>query len=221
MFKLKNKLLLILFFIFFSLSTYQGRKIKIAQITIPLEDSLYNIKDDFFYFHFGQKRLISALIWTKTHIDADLKHYKKKDLGSWMFLRFKSLVLLDPNFIEPYRFGALYLSVVKDDIKGASHLFELGAKRFPDDYSLQFYGGYHFLHEENNPEKALKYFQRAEKLHPKNLLIKKIVTRLMKQSGETKEVLIQRLLELIKNESNPKIKEIFEKKIKEIKKESS
>jgi hypothetical protein len=195
-------------------SSFLSSKIEVPAIDYSAQEIQYNLNDELLIFHWGQKRMMSSLLWTKTMLDSDIVHYKKKDLNSWLFLRFKTLIMLDPNFIESYRYGGIYLSVIKDDIAGASYLFKLGAEKFVNDYNMQFYAGYHFLHEEVHYKLALKFFLNAERLRPNSHLIKLIVTSLMDRTNVDDEVINQRLLRLIDQESDLALKKELKQKLK-------
>ena len=113
----------------------------------------------------SQKRFLSKLLWVKTLIGSDTEKVNKSK-SSWMFFNFKSIHFLDPYFLSNYIFGGLYLSVVKDDLFGASYLYDKGTEIYPDHFHLNYYGGIHYLFEIGDKEKALKYLNRI-KNHPK------------------------------------------------------
>lgn len=108
----------------------------------------------------GQKRALASLMWINILLESDEKHYKKRDLNSWLYLRLKTLTDLDPYFIEAYRFGSLYLSVIKDDKKGAEALLTQGLQYFPTDSQLNFIMGFHQYFELKQFDKALPYLKR-------------------------------------------------------------
>jgi len=119
---------------------------------INIDHKLLNI------FSAGQNRLIADLIWISTLLDSDNEHYKKKDLNSWMFLRFLSISKLDPKFLKNYQFGGQYLNIIKDDILGAKIIFEKGLSLYPKDYQLNFNAAFLYAFE-------LKEFKRAIELY--------------------------------------------------------
>lgn len=163
---LKAKKQIILIGLFIIPTWYMNKVTNPPTINISMEDSALNISSGFIqYFNVGNKRLFSAFLWIKTLLDADHEHYKKRDKNSWMYLRFNTMSLLDPKFLEVYQFGGLYLSVIKDDIEGASAIYKKGLSEFPDDYKLNFFGATHFYFEENNPEVSLKHFKKIQ-YHP-------------------------------------------------------
>lgn len=102
----------------------------------------------------GHKRLISSLFWIFTILESDYEHYKQKDLNSWMYLRFKFISELDPHFLQTYTFGGLYLSIIKDDIPGATEIYRKGLALFPRNKELIKDAFYHFYFQANDREFA-------------------------------------------------------------------
>nr|BDT26663.1 hypothetical protein BHI3_01290 [Bacteriovorax sp. HI3] len=127
------------------------------------QDSSVNIEENFFrFFHFGQKRLISSIIWIATILESDHDHYKGKDLNSWMFLRFNTISNLEPQFYENYAFGGPYLSIIKDDLKGASIIYNKGLEQYPEDFYLLKNAAFHFHFE-------IEDYQRSREIHQRLL----------------------------------------------------
>ena len=130
-------------------------------IKISKQDSAVNFDDTMLsIFNLGQKRLIASLLWAETLIDSDIEHYKKNDLNSWLYLRFKTIVSIDPLFKEAYRYGGQYLSTIKDDIVGAEELYRRGLKIFPNDFFLNYYAGFNYFYEMGDFEKAKECYAR-------------------------------------------------------------
>lgn len=124
-------------------------------IFITKQQSTLNINENFWlYFNLGQKRLISSLYWVSTILDSDIDHYKNRDLNSWMFLRFNTISLLEPEFYENYKFGGPYLSIIKDDLSGADIIYDKGLSHYPNDYSLLLNSSFHYYFEQKNLDKA-------------------------------------------------------------------
>ncbi|MEX0798531.1 MAG: hypothetical protein WD025_03760 [Bacteriovoracaceae bacterium] len=108
-----------------------------GKIEVSAQESVLNFNSNFLkIFSMGQKRLISDTFWIKTLLDSDLEHYNKRDLNSWMYLRFNTISELDPLFKSNYVFGGKYLAIVKDDILGANKLLLRGLKHFPEEKDI-------------------------------------------------------------------------------------
>lgn len=136
-----------------------NNKYPVPKTFISKQDSSTNFKNNLYrYFNFGQKRLLSSLLWISTILESDIDHYKEKNLNSWMYLRFKTISDLEPLFYENYAFSGPYLSVIKDDIEGASDMFKLGLQHYPSDLGILQNAAFHFYFEAHD-------FKRASEIH--------------------------------------------------------
>jgi len=163
---LKDIFLLLICFVFLLIAYLIASKISRPPIVVSKQDSTLNVSSKLTqYFHMGQKRLISSSIWIATILESDLEHYKQKDMNSWMFLRFKSISELEPRFYENYRVGAVYLSIVKDDLIGASYIYDKGLAEFPTDYVLLKNAAFHNEFELGNQERSHEIYNQLIK-HP-------------------------------------------------------
>ncbi len=147
------------------------------QSTLNLDKKILN------YVNMGQKRLISSLLWVATIIESDHDHYKGKDLNSWMYLRFSSISELEPQFYETYAFGGPYLSVVKDDLEGASIIFRKGLSVYPDDYNLLNKASFHFYLELRDTEESYKIFKKLNQFPKSSPLVKTSLGRIEADKG--------------------------------------
>jgi hypothetical protein len=154
----------LLFFIFaFNLN----QQINYPAISVSQQDAALNFKSESLSLvSLGLKRLISDIMWIQTLMDSDTDHYKKKDLNSWLYLRFSAIAGLDPKFYENYYYGSQYLMIVKDDLLGAEDLLNKGLKYYPDDVQLNWQLGFLYGIEMKQPKRALPYFD-VIKLNPK------------------------------------------------------
>ena len=162
----KNTLILATTLVGLILSQMAIKDISTPKYFISKQESSLNLNYNLLkYFHLGQKRMISSLYWISTILESDVEHYETKDLSSWMFLRFNTISLLDPLFLKNYEFGGTYLSIIKDDIQGATFIFDKGLKYYPNDFSLLKNAGFHYYFEAAEYEKAYTVFSRL-KNHP-------------------------------------------------------
>ncbi len=140
----------------FTLSGALNNKLTKPPLKIDKQDSALNFSNKFLKIGFaGYKRLISDVLWITTLLESDLKHYSRKDLNNWMFLRFNSISELDEYFLQNYLFGSQYLSIIKDDIEGSKVLFERGLHYYPNNYHLIFNAAFLYAFELGDAEKAL------------------------------------------------------------------
>jgi hypothetical protein len=188
--KLFQDLLLNFFFIFilcllFLITRKVSNLIDYNSTTISKEDSMLRFdKNIFLFVNAGHKKMISSYVWIMTLIQADLERYAKKDNFSWLFLRFKMISELDPYYIEVYKTGGLYLSVISDDIPAATYLFDKGLKYFPDDFDLNLKAGYHYYFEENQIQKAINCFNKIKNNSRAPIFIKSLISKLMAEKGD-------------------------------------
>lgn len=145
---IRDNTILMIALVSLSGSYFFSQKTDKPLIFIPKQVSSFNIENQFLdHFNLGQKRLISSLLWIATILESDHEHYKGKDLNSWMFIRFRTISHLEPKFYETYNFGGPYLSIIKDDLAGASYLYKKGLQYYPNDYNLLKNASFHFYYE--------------------------------------------------------------------------
>ena len=136
--------------------SYQKPKLEISK-----QNSALNFNNNILVlFSAGQKRLITDLFWITTLLESDESHYGSNDLNSWMYLRFKSIITLDPLFLNAYRFGGKYLSIIKDDLMGAQEVFEQGLKYYPNDYNLIYDASFLYGFEIKDYNKAIPLYEK-------------------------------------------------------------
>lgn len=157
---------------------------------ITKQQSSLNLQNNFWqYFGLGQKRLASSLLWIATILESDHDHYKNRDLNSWMFLRFNTISFLEPKFYENYAFGGVYLSIVKDDLTGASVIYDKGLSMYPYDYSLLKDAGFHYYFEVGNFEKALPIYKKLVNINQPSPQIVSTLARLESNLGRKEDAL--------------------------------
>lgn len=139
---------------------------KKPKISISKQEEALNFNENFLrLFSFGQARLTSSILWVHTLLESDVEHYKKDDLNSWMYLRFKTISFLDPYFYENYHYGGKYLSIVKDDLLGARDIYERGLDFYPHDFWLRFNNGFNYYFEMGLLKEGIDNFIKIED-HP-------------------------------------------------------
>jgi len=160
---------------------------KKPNITVSTEQKVYNLNEKIIVvFNLGFSRAIASLLWVHTLLESDEEFYKKRDLGSWMFLRFNTIAALDKKLYNNYLFGGKYLSIIKDDIIGAEELYRKGLNQYPKDFWLSINTAHNYLFEMGNTVKALKYYSQvkfdplAEKYFP---LLPSLVAKLERERG--------------------------------------
>ncbi len=177
--------LYIILFLFLVFANYFRNHDKKPLIKVSKQETSLNFSPTFFkIFGLGLQRLYSSFIWIVTLAESDLEHYKQKDLNSWMYLRFKSIIDIDPNFYEVYNCGGLYLSVVKDDDAGAKEIYDRGLKIFPNDKDLLFNTAIHYHLELFDTENAIKFYERLTNISGTPQFYLSLVSKLKADSGD-------------------------------------
>jgi len=171
-----------------------------APLKITKQESATNINRDILLLaSFGNKRLLSSIHWVTTLIESDTEHYKGRDLGNWMYLRFLTIATLDPKFYENYLWGGMYLSIVKDDLEGAAEIFERGLRLYPDDYKLNYQAGFHYYSEMGNFKRGLELFRKIEDSPLAPAPLKFIIGKLNFETTGDYETTLQFLLLALEN----------------------
>lgn len=150
----------------------------------------HTINQDFLNaFSFGHQRMVSSYLWISTLLQSDLRHHRGASKDNWMYVRFKTIAKLDPRFYQNYKYGGLYLSVIKDDISGSVDILERGLEHYGDDFWLNYYLGFNHLYELGDTDNALIYFDKvisdplAKRFSP---LLPSIIAKLKAQKSDPK-----------------------------------
>ena len=153
----------VLLFIFAGIINLNYEK---PSIELTKQDTAINFdKNLLTYLSMGNKRLITDMIWIQTLLESDNERFKKKDTNNWMFLRFDTIAELDPHFYENYKYGGQFLSVIKDDLEGASIIFEKGLMKYPEDFWLRYYAGLMYYFEMDDSKRGLQHLEKVQH-HP-------------------------------------------------------
>lgn len=214
MFKKKygnNYFILISAILFYSIALLLHNHTSKPAITVEKQDSAINLRQDFLKFvSFGNKRLIADLLWIQTLLESDLVKYEKRDLNSWMYLRFRSISELDPKFYENYLYGGMLLSIVKDDLEGAADMYERGLMLYPNDYKLNYNAGFNYYFEMGDFEKGLHLLNKVEGHPNAPASLKFIINKLRFEESQDFEAAMDFLKFNLANTKDP----VLEKKLR-------
>ena len=206
------KVFLILVLLFFGFK--KNLSLVKPKIIINKQDSSLNINHEFLkVISLGQTRLVSSVLWITTLMNSDIKHYKKNDLRSWLYLRFKTIAHLDPRFYQVFLWGGQYLSVIKDDTLGAEELYKLSEKYFKNDFWINYYRAFNAYFELGDIVSAIRYYDRIID----SPLVKKhapylpsIVSKLkLYQGGSLETAFLQLKIAYERTRKNPNIKKRY------------
>jgi hypothetical protein len=113
------------------------------------------------FFSLGYNEPLADLLWLRTIQDFDFCEAKTEQTAKsgrckrgWVYHMIDAITELAPRFREPYVSGGLMLTVIVDDIAGASAIYDKAMAAFPNDGRLAYYAAYQALIEEHDPQKA-------------------------------------------------------------------
>jgi hypothetical protein len=154
----------------------------------------------------GFSKQIADGFWVRALQDFDYceKSESNKSCRSfgWLFQLINLITELDIYFEEAYYYGALSLSIIVSDHRGASSIFDKGTTVFSNKWRLLYAAGYHALYEEKNSKKASAlYLRSADNGAPK--WVRLLAGNLAVEANQT-EAANKILEELIRLESDPK-----------------
>ena len=186
----RSALLPLICIICFATAVLFHQRISYPIIQIAKQDVALNFKaETISLLSIGFKRLLSDIMWIQTLMESDTDHYKKKDLNSWLYLRFSTIAKLDPLFYENYNYGGQYLMIIKDDLIGAEKLLTDGTKYYPDDISLNWQLGFMFAIELSEFEKSLPFLDRIKYNPGRPPMFDSLYTKIATNSLGPKEAL--------------------------------
>lgn len=215
------------------MTIYYGQQITKPQLDPSGQDLEYGIQ-----FHpatphllLGMKRLASSLLWIWTLLHADHEHYRGKEYHSFLYQKFYFISLLDPLFLENYQYGGQFLSIIKDDLKAAERLFQLGLTHYPVDYFLNYHLAFLYFHEQKSYAQAIPLLATILKHHRKrappylDLLMASLLLKtdpLQEEEGQRKALQQQllRFLEesLAQTAQDPVFQQRYRERIEQVKK---
>jgi len=165
-------------------------------------------------FTFGFNQVIADYFWIKTvgyfgeHLMSD-RHYP------WLYPMLDLITTLDPQFIWPYYFGGIILSLEAQQVEQSNLILKKAIHYHPDEWHFLFYLGFNYWYHDNNLLMAATYLKRAA-MNPKAPpYLKTFPARLYNEAGQ-KDAAIQFLLEMKKNTQDIHMRAEIDKRIEEI-----
>lgn len=127
------------------------------------------------FFAIGYSEQLADSFWLRVLQDIDLceqnlapvdaqregkGHVANCDRG-WVYHILLTVFESAPRWNLPARIGPMLLSVIVDDINGATILFKKAVENFPNDWVVLYRAGYHFLYETDDKLLAAQLYERA------------------------------------------------------------
>lgn len=127
-----------------------------------------------------------------------------------------SLILdLVPRFRYAARVGPVILSIVVDDVEGATLLFQKAIRNFPDDWIIATRAGYHYVFELEDYQKGAALYYRAAQLGAPSWMAL-YASKLQDKEGR-KDMAIRMIRDFMgSNDLKPEDKKNFEAKLKQL-----
>ena len=122
---------------------------------------------------------------------------------------------LDPHFLEPYRWGGLYLLYLARQPRAAVSLLEKGAAANPERWELPHDLGRYYYLEARDYGQALRWWQRAAKLPGRPDYLPRFVARLYARTGQT-ETALELWLDLYRTAQNDSLRSLALKEIERL-----
>jgi hypothetical protein len=158
---------------------------------------------------FGFNEMTADMLWLRFIQDID--HCNSLDWASeivearckkgWGYEMVLSIHEVAPKFRIPMAVGPLSLSVLQDDIVGASELFIKATEAFPNDWPILYRAAFHFMEEEKDPKKAAEYLNRASNAGGP-VWLKSLAAKMYDKEGQAM-LALQTLLEYKTQIENP------------------
>jgi hypothetical protein len=165
-------------------------------------------------FTMGFNQVIADYFWIKTvgyfgeHLMSDRKY-------PWLYPLLDLVTTLDPQFIWPYYFGGIVLSLEAHQVEQSNLILKKAIYYHPDKWHFLFYLGFNYWYHDNNLLKAASYLNLAAMQPKAPRYLKTFPARLYNEAGQ-KDTAIQFLLEMKKNTQDTHMRAELDKRIEEI-----
>lgn len=81
----------------------------------------------------------------------------------WVYHMLDAATDIAPKFRAPYEYGPLFLSVLVDDVEGATLFFEKALRRYPKDWLINYQAATHYMRETGDLKRAAELYETAAK----------------------------------------------------------
>lgn len=166
-------------------------------------------------------RLVAAdWIWIDTLLKADATREVEPFTG--FYRAFKNIVTLDPDNLYAYYVAGMYLSVIKNDIKGASAILREGTEHLESTgytgsgaWQIYYALGYNLIFEEHDVEAGSEWIRRAAEMPGSTAMIQTLAQHVSTEQGRL-EIAARILADLRRRVTRPDEKAQVEKKMTDL-----
>src|SRR5690606_18648993 len=134
----------------------------------------------------------------------------------WVYHMLEVTTELIPRFFPAYSVGGSFLSVVVDDVKGATRILEKGVSRFPDNWYIHYQAATHYMVEDGDKLRAAYLYDQAVKMGAPSWIVP-LAAKLYDESGRT-ELAVFNLKQFIRMYPYDKFVEQAHKRLAELEK---
>jgi len=165
-------------------------------------------------FTIGFEQLIADYFWIKTigyfgeHIMSDRNY-------PWLYHILDLVTTLDPQFIWPYYFGGITLSLEAQQVEQSNLILKKAMHYHPAVWKFPFFLGFNYWYYSNDPAKAAYYIKIAAQLPKAPVFLKTFPARLLSTTDQ-KGAALQFLMEMRSNSQDARMRTQIEKRIQEI-----
>jgi hypothetical protein len=168
----------------------------------------------------GTRIVVADLIWIDALFKSDSTH--ESEAFTAFYRAFRNIAILDPDNLYAYYVAGLYLSVIKDDIKGASAILRDGARyldshpyTWNEAWRIPYVLAYNLMFEEQELEEGSHWIEKAAAMPNAPLYVRKLAERVSTDAGRL-EVASTILTDLYRRVTRPDERAKVEKKLLDI-----
>jgi len=165
-------------------------------------------------FTLGFDQLIADYFWIKT-VGYFGEHLMSDRNYPWLYHLLDLITTLDPQFIWPYYFGGIILSLEAKQVEQSNRILEKACQYHPEVWKFPFFLGFNYWYHYNDPLTAAYYIKIAAQLPKSPAFLKTFPARLLTEAGQ-KEAAIRFLMEMRNTTQDSQMKHQIEKRIEEI-----
>lgn len=167
----------------------------------------------------GVQLVVADLLWIDTLIKADIARATAP--FSDIYRAFRKILQLDPDNLNAYYVAGLYLSVIKDDVRGATEILRAGmqyiesSKYGRHSWIIPFTLGYNLMFEEHSFDEGGKWILRAGETPGAPPYVRALAARASTEQGRL-EIGARILSDFYRHVSDPDQRTQIERKMLEI-----
>jgi tetratricopeptide (TPR) repeat protein len=162
----------------------------------------------------GYHHLGADILWLKL-IQVIGKKHNSADEYEWIYHALDVITTLDPQYAYTYYAGGIILGDLANRPDLSIRLLERGVTANPNVWNIPFLLGYNYYFLLGDPAKGAEYIMKAASLPDGPAYLPGLATRMAAEAGNPDTALV--FLEArLREEQDPKMREVLEKRMKEV-----